>query len=872
LSELCEVISLAQNNNPDNDLRDHSENFTVVTNPLLIDAVSTSVEQVDFTTNIPRNPLLPFNSDNVTHDIKEFLSRPVICPSGNVNWTTVQAQGTSLFAMLVPGPMIGAATIWGNKLAGFLGFKGTFCFKIQFNAQRFQSGIALISVTPAVGYISAVRQDLIQSDIAYRSQLPSVRFNIAELNETEIRVPFISPELFYSRASPVNWAYVQVDVYSPLVGADLVGLCWCWFEDIELFYPTTQSGFTTSNKSRRKVSYQDKEDTGLGAISQPLSTFSRAFGQVAVNIPMLSSVAGPTAWFLNAISKTASAFGFGSTVDTSFRKAVVFKSLPHANNCDTNDTSDSLGLFVSNKIAHLPGFAGSNIDEMSISYISQIPSYFSSFTWSKTDVYTDPKFQITVGPTAASIPKTVTPTIAPAINIFILSPCGYIATSFAFWRGTMKYRFFINKTDFHTGRLLFTFKARNPASAITAMVDAPYQYKWIWDIEDSYSFEISIPFVSSTPWLPTTNDYLGCSGTLGIFVLTPLNAPPTVSSSCHVLMECLAGEDFEVSAPISNSGLAWSPIIAYSGDSNPNRTHSHRQRQYVNKKEDIKLKMLNKKNSSLSVKNKRKQKKKTQNYIFEDAGEAQGPLTVDQSGSKAHISTLSMEHGNSGKDFNSENALYTIGESIKSLRQLLKRTSYIISRNTAAAVNEYAVSLNPFIPYVATAFQAGARNELAAGTYCDYYTKFSSMFALYRGGLIMRTLTSGTGLSYQHLRNANKAILPIAVSTAAAFNSITEFESRVASINKSQGALDCLIPYYSRTTSSPVTHLTAYSLGVTDPSAYSSHPQWLYITDTVLGGPNTVAETLIGRRVADDFSLGCFIGVIPLRLLNVTFP
>jgi hypothetical protein len=834
----------------------------------LIDAVSTSVEQVDFTTPVPRNPLLSYNYDNQGHDIKEFLSRPIVCPAGNISWTTIMANGSNIFNMLIPTTMIGPGTVWGDKLEGFLGFKGTFCFKVQFSAQRFQSGIALVSILPAAEHIAPIRLGLVESDILYKSQLPSVRFNIAELNEVEIKVPFISPELFYSRNNPRNWAKVYIDVYSALLGGDLTGLCWCWFEDVELFHAMAQSGFTTSNKSKRKVAYQDIEDTGRAPISQPLSTFSRAFGQVAANIPFLSAVARPASWFLDAVSKSVASFGYGSTVDTSFRKAVVYKSLPHANNCDTNDTSDSLGLFVSNKVSQMPGFAGTNIDEMALQYLVQIPCYMASFSWAKTDTYYTMKYNLWNGPSTVVSSKTVTPSTGAPIPTYRFGPAGYISTSFAFWRGTMKYRFYINKTDFHTGRLLFTFSAGYGVTNPTPVAAIPFVYKWIWDIEDSYSFEISIPYVGFTPWTPTTLGASGSTGLLQISVLTPLNGPSTVSSTAEIVVEGLGGEDLEFGGfetPTQN----FAPIMAYSGDVNPNRIHSHRQRYYSDPKKLKQDRLNSRKKFAIDVDKKRKFKYDSLNQR-EDAGFAQGPLVVQQSATEAHFSEPSTEFGSTSKDFDSVNAHYTIGECVRSIKQMLKRTSYIYSRQMTAV--EVALRFDPTIPYIETAFQGGARVEFPAGTYSDYFTKFSSMYALQRGGFIIRSLSSGDGLSYHTLKCAGTAIAAFFASTAGVNNIGSHTESRIATINKNQGAVDALVPYYSRTVSSPVIHPVAYNAPTTDVRSYCAHQQLtIYTNSTIVGGLATT-QFLVGRRVADDFSLGGFIGTIPLRIADVTFP
>lgn len=132
------------------------------------------------------------------HTIKQFLGRPQICPAGTIIWTTAQTANTDLMTMNIPSSMI-STPMYADKLEGFLGFRATMVFKVQSNAQRFSSGILLISVIPASGHVSSTRTALITANLALKSQLPSVRMNIAETDEVEIRVPFTSPELYYNR-------------------------------------------------------------------------------------------------------------------------------------------------------------------------------------------------------------------------------------------------------------------------------------------------------------------------------------------------------------------------------------------------------------------------------------------------------------------------------------------------------------------------------------------------------------------------------------------------------------------------------------------------------------------------------------------------
>lgn len=813
---------------------------------LLVDAVSTAIKTVDFSNLNVTNPLVKYSTDNVEHTIKEFLGRPQICPAGSIVWTTAQVQNTDLMTMNIPSAMT-ATSLFADKLDGFLGFKATMVLKVQSNAQKFASGILLISVLPVASHISTTRQTLIASSIALKTQLPSVRMNIAETDEVEIKVPFISPELFYNRTSPIDWARVFVTVYAQSTGDSIPITCWCHFEDVELFYPTAQSSLSVKAKNKKQMyTPGDQEDAG-GMISAPLSTFSRAFGQVANNIPLLSSVARPTEWFLAACSKAFNAFGFSNVVDTSTRHSFVRRIFSHPNNIDVNDTCDSHGLFASNKVAHLPGFAGSDIDEMSLQYVCSVPSYIETVSWTNVRVSGAILSTYAITPAVGYVSKTTVPSAGPAVTSFIYPPMFYVASSFSLWRGSITLRFFLSKTEFHTGRILFVFNPSVSGATPPTFNTNSYNYKWIWDIRDSHSYEVTIPYVSSVPWTPVNTSATGSIGQLTAFVLNPLTAPPTVSTSVTLLVEAKAGHDFKVCRPTTNSPLA--PIMAYS-DLNPsekNRKFSHRQRYREEK----------------PVKSKKDKKSYSRARDLKYAILAQGPLTVEDNSTSSHIDSSSkFEFGHSSHDFDGYNEMFTIGETVNSLRQLLKRSQILVG---FANSNPYTVlRLGPMNPYIPTAINAAAPVAMPTADYIDYLSKFSMMYGLRRGGVIIRTTVTGTGNSYitstlENIGNNISGLFEDVSGTKG--DNYSNTPNQIYSSNTIQGAVDTLVPYYNPTHASPVLNITSFTATSGAGRYYIDDLQLRLSFNLDAAGPTSYR---VYRQAADDFSLGCFIGVLPL--------
>lgn len=425
------------------------------------------------------NPLISSNLGSKIQDIKNFLGRPILCPVPGVPWSTGLVRGALLMSMPVPGTLL-SETMYAQKIAGFYGFKGDLVLQFQTNAQKFQQGMVLLSVIPFGPMLSNQRKNCIEDHIELLSQLPSVRHDISQTNESILKVPFCSPMLMHPldfvRAR--NYATVNFNVYSSLTVSSINYRCWCHFENVELLYPMAQSGssFSVTKKANRYTS-GDKEDTG-GIISTPVSTISKGIRQLGDNIPLISSFSQPTAWFLDSLSRGFASFGLSNTVDTSVRHSVVPRVFSHPYNTDINDTVDSFGYIAGNKISHLSGFAGTDADEMSIQHIASIPSFLRAFTWTTSQAPEFELFAMINGKTDWSVTRTVVTTAGPRVYDNY-APFAYIANRFLFWRGSIKYKFYCVKTNFHTGRIIFSFSpAYSPAANVYST--SVYNTRYIW--------------------------------------------------------------------------------------------------------------------------------------------------------------------------------------------------------------------------------------------------------------------------------------------------------------------------------------------------------------------------------------------------------
>jgi len=120
----------------------------------------------------------------------------------------------------------------------------------------------------------------------------------------------------------------------------------------------------------------------------------------------------------------------------------------------------------------------------------------------------------------------------------------------------MVFTFKIVKTEFHSGRLAVAFFPAVPGQGDSrTLAQTDYVNREIIDVRDANIFTIVVPFISESPYRTTDSANDGPIGTLSIFVLDPLVAPASVSSSVSIILEAAGGPDIEFAFPSTTRNL-----------------------------------------------------------------------------------------------------------------------------------------------------------------------------------------------------------------------------------------------------------------------------------------------------------------------------
>jgi len=756
----------------------------------------------------PLHPaLLDSARSGVSQDIAAFLAKPIAVASGS--FATSDTYATfNWVSSGIPQSLLYAQPLWSNKLLGNYAFKGTLHLSVQVNATRFQQGRYILGWVPSGGGTNYEKwRRLKTASLTLATQVPHVEIDLNCDSEATLIIPQITAQGWASfNPSTVTYAgnngSVFLTAYEPLAVATGSTSCnWNVFAhwtDVEVCMPVQpQSRAGTKTKIRRKVRSmesieQDSQD--IGPLSSAFSSLATASSALSA-IPFLSSVALPASWALGVASKIASSFGWSRPHNSEHAQIIQRFITPRLTNCDVADNSAVLSGMDSNSVEDLPGFAGSNLDEMSLSYLTTISAYFGKVTWTSALAQNSLLYTTNMAPRLFYTSNAVA-----GVNNFSLSPLTYLSGFFALYRGSIKLTVKLVKTEFHSGRLMVNFKPYDdPSGGTNATASGTaYEHREILDIRNGNEFTLEFPYMSPTPYR-STSGIEAVYGSIYFYVLNTLEAPPNVAQDITLLIEASAGKDFELAEPCDHSGV---PVQIFTPQMGTN--------------------------------------------VCEIVSE---PL------------------GNS-KTFETDvPARLCIGEKFMSVRQLLKRFSYLgvgtSSQPTSNVFMEWYVWKND-MSFLDTNGLVG--NVLAP----DLYAMMQPCYALQRGGLRVKIIptTSTTDRSFSGLVPfRGNAVIPLnsinwaatsALMTPNLFGAVKPVSIQAMEVS---GGTELQVPYYSRTQAAATCDLIGTTTAAVEGLDYiPSGP--VPRTKVVVNFPTyttTTPKPWLFRAVSEDFSFGLFV-------------
>jgi hypothetical protein len=671
-----------------------------------------------------------------SHDIISFLGRPVVL--SEFLWSTTDLSNTVLAQYTNPSTLL-VDPMYVDKTRGFVGFRGKMVIRVQVNAQRFQQGRLLIHYVPMYAHQTAARQLTALSNLVFKTQQPRVDFDIATDTEVELSIPFVYPFPFY----PLNNSLPSlgtffVSVYSPLISPTGDTNCdvvvWGHFEDIELAYPTVLSPQVGGSKrTNRTAADQELQSSGVGPISSFLGRVSKAT-TILSGIPLLSSVAGTASWASSIMAQAASAMGWSNPAQSGPANRMQNLRTPYMNNANAIDNSLNFGLFADNEVEVLPGFAGTDIDEMNLKHLFSIPSFIKAVTWTTAQNTGALLWSSNVGPNWAAN-QIAAPIAVGTLATLLPTPLCFFANFFQWWRGSICFNIKVVKTEFHSGRLVFTWTPGNTVDPLYANL-APV-YKEVLDLRHSNEFSVCVPYASVAPW----TSFGGSTGRVGLYVVNSLRGPSTVSTSVELLIEVNGGPDFEVSEPVQTT---WLPTL---GVFTPQVGG------------DIFIPQV----------------------LGDDA------VSCGNAVSMPIADVIASSSVNTGFLAASK---FCMGEHVVSMRQLLKRAMpFYNNGGTVGSV----LRIQPW--YIELSYSVSGSNPTYGQLGYDIFSVLGAVFAFSRGGIRLKHWTNGGQIVNYKARLERGATTPEV--TAGSIQDQASFSNVIMATNVMTGAAELQIPQYT---------------------------------------------------------------------------
>jgi len=759
------------------------------------------------------------SSDKFNQDIKTFLAKPVVVQSGNL------AVGDTFSTFpLIRNPISNftASTMLTNKIDGFLGFRATTVYRLVINANRFQQGRYNMSYVAlgGVDYDTSANTRWVNdhlSTLVQRTTLPHVEMDLCCDTEAVLRVPFNSTMNFFPfRSLNVTsdlglWGILSFYPYSSISAGAGNLTCgytiYSHFEDVELVVAALpQSGRNVfTNKVAKNATEAEQASAGIGPVSSTLIRV-RDFSNIIAQVPLLSSYALTTSWFADIAANAAKVFGWSKPVSLAPSTRVTQNYLPYSANTDGPDMSFPLALSYENSVGMAKGFSGTDVDEMDFSFLNTIPVYHTQFAWNTAQTSGTSFIQLPVNP----LSNILTTTVGTG-TFYHLSPLQLVASHFFYWRGSMIYKIKLIKTEFHSGRLAVCFNpidsVLSPPAAVT-LASSTYLHRQIIDIRETNEFTFVVPYISASPY--TINDPSSTIGTFCIFIVDPLVAPSTVSTSISVIIERAGGPDMEFAGPIPNNYTYYSGISPQSGSafSSP----------------------------------------ETPNNVCSNLESTIG------------VSQFSND--------NSVNALLCVGEKITSLRTLLKLPCQMAS--VISPTPNLFLNVTPFL--IASGFIIGTTIDPPA-IHADLYSRFASCYTYSRGSVRLKFLDNTAVTNTAPISIALALTNGINASKSApwSYNSVSPFNSATAlgrvgvpvTYYRAGYSGEVQVPQYHRYHSRPNSDCVG-NVGNFYADINTGLAPRVFVTRSSIPAANLEAAVL--RSGGDDLNFGLFLSVPPLSI------
>lgn len=503
--------------------------------------------------------------------IEKFLNRPVLI--NTYNW----ALGSSTTASIFPWQLYFNHTSIKKKLDNYYLLRCKLKLKFVINASPFHYGTMLVAYKPLQSFLTPAPIDTTSTGVTADlsnvaiSQLPRIYIYPQTSQGGEMTLPFLYPKEWLEITTSSNTADMGQLLFRPLTPLQFansgVGVN-CTIQVFAWAEDVELSGPTVS------LSMQSKRDE-YGIISGPASALAEAAGMLE-DAPIIGKYATATRMIASTTADVSKMFGFTNVPVIEDVHAFTPSPFPQFASPEIGTTIEKLVMDPKNELTIDPRSVGIDVgDELMINNITSRESYLTQFNWTMAGNADDILYSMRV------LPYLERTAVGTSQTIIQLTPMSLVGRMFAFWRGDIKVRLKFNCSQYHKGRLRISY---DPVGAIGTTVDSTTEvFTQVIDISECTDVTINVPYTQPTAFLnrsnlytqrfsndgTTVNDAGFSNGVLTVRILTELSAPlSTADIQCLVFVS--GGDNLEFACPtdIEIPGVnATNPISCYPAQS-----------------------------------------------------------------------------------------------------------------------------------------------------------------------------------------------------------------------------------------------------------------------------------------------------------------
>lgn len=771
-------------------------------------------------------------------DLQNFLARPVRIAS--FTWNETDAIGTT--TTINPWQAFFSDARVQYKLNNFAFIQCKLKVKIMINASPFYYGAMLAAYQP----LPALTPSTIQNDTGTRyfiplSQRPHLWVYPQGNEGGEMTLPYFFNKNWLSAQSDsdmLNMGQLKLVNYTTLqsangaTGTGVTISVYAYAEDVKLSGPSV--GLATQALEVQSDEY------GQGVISAPASAISNA-ARWFEDIPVIGRFATATRIGASAVSAVASLFGFTNVPVIADTQPFRPEAFPKFASSEIGYPVEKLTLDPKNELTVDPTILGlDSTDEMVITHLTQRESYLATTTWSSADVSDKILFTSNVNPFLFDNDGATN-------SKLYMTPMGWVSALFQHWRGDIIFRFRVVASPYHKGRLRISFDPAGYSglNITNTTASSNVVFTEIVDLGNTSDVEFRVPYQQATAFLTNRNNY-GASGIQWSTSASPsFTYSPSYDNGMLTVRVLTA-----LTAPIASSSV--SILVSVRAASN--------------------LEFANPRTVPDSS-------------IFQV-----------QAAEYTESDTLATEIlGNNNPRAHKDRYLVNFGESIKSLRQLMRRTSLVgVTTFTTDTTNDNVLNKKRFlkIPPAYGYDPAGlhsAKGLVATGS--NFPFNFVNQTPLnwilpafigYRGSTIWTFNASNKGES-SHVRvyrvnqsgaNAGEGVVAAAKGTVSANARFYKLESDSGAAGQAvtsqwtNAGLSVLCPNYGRHRFQS-TALTRATVPGGGDDAQSDEFMLEVATDGISGPDNKGLKVWAYSSIGTDFGLYFFLNVPTLWIYSV---